>query len=183
MILSVLVALVLSYVYKRRNAMEYGAVATFNSEAVAGTVRFQQSGDVLSVEIRAQMSSVTNTTHGFHIHTSGDMSNGCDSMGTHYDGGHNHKHGSRTAERREQRHLGDLGNVESDDHGLIHHDMMLSVRHHRLSINPHSKKSIVGRGVILHAAKDDLGVGDTLGSETTGNSGARIACGVVGLFR
>ncbi|KAL5258698.1 hypothetical protein ACHWQZ_G009233 [Mnemiopsis leidyi] len=36
--------------------------------------------------------------------------------------------------------------------------------------------SIVGRAVVLHAGKDDLGTGDDDGSKATGNAGSRVAC-------
>ena len=40
---------------------------------------------------------------------------------------------------------------------------------------------IIGRTVVLHSAKDDLGLGGDEGSLKTGNSGSRIACGVIGV--
>ena len=36
--------------------------------------------------------------------------------------------------------------------------------------------SIIGRAVVLHAGRDDLGTGDDDGSKATGNAGSRVAC-------
>lgn len=43
--------------------------------------------------------------------------------------------------------------------------------------------SVVGRSVVVHAKEDDLGEGGHADSLTTGNSGARVACGVIGLAK
>lgn len=43
--------------------------------------------------------------------------------------------------------------------------------------------SIVGRTLVCHADQDDLGVGGHELSSTTGNAGARVACGVIGLAK
>lgn len=40
---------------------------------------------------------------------------------------------------------------------------------------------MLGRSVVVHAGEDDLGHGNSADSKTTGNSGARLACGVIGL--
>lgn len=39
--------------------------------------------------------------------------------------------------------------------------------------------SVVGRSVIIHADCDDLGEGGHALSSTTGNAGARVACGEI----
>ena len=41
--------------------------------------------------------------------------------------------------------------------------------------------SIVGRAMVIHADPDDLGLGGVELSKTTGNAGARVACGVIGV--
>jgi Cu/Zn superoxide dismutase len=40
---------------------------------------------------------------------------------------------------------------------------------------------IIGRSMIIHADKDDLGRGKNKDSLITGNSGKRVLCGVLGL--
>lgn len=40
---------------------------------------------------------------------------------------------------------------------------------------------IIGRSVVIHADPDDFGKGGTATSLTTGNSGDRIACAVIGV--
>ncbi|KJH46486.1 copper/zinc superoxide dismutase [Dictyocaulus viviparus] len=41
--------------------------------------------------------------------------------------------------------------------------------------------SVIGRAVVIHADADDLGLGRSEMSKSTGNSGARVACGVIGI--
>ena len=43
--------------------------------------------------------------------------------------------------------------------------------------------SVLGRSCVLHADEDDLGRGGHKLSKTTGNAGARIACGVIGTLQ
>jgi Cu-Zn family superoxide dismutase len=43
-----------------------------------------------------------------------------------------------------------------------------------------TKANIIGRGLIIHADKDDCGQGGNLESLKTGNAGKRIACAVIG---
>ena len=76
------------------------------------------------------------------------------------------------------RHAGDLGNVHTDVDGNV--DVRITTRH--VSLVPGSKAYVVGRSVVLHELTDDLGLGGDAESEKTGNAGARIACGVIGLM-
>jgi len=49
-----------------------------------------------------------------------------------------------------------------------------------LSLDPQSITFIVGRMIIVHKDRDDLGLGGDAESLKTGNAGKRMACGVIG---
>ncbi|THH20110.1 hypothetical protein EW146_g1191 [Bondarzewia mesenterica] len=107
---------------------------------------------------------------GFHIHQLGDVTNGCMSAGPHFNPFKNNHGAPSDAER----HVGDLGNIESDRSGAAKFTFEDSL----LTLN--GPLSIVGRTIVLHAGTDDLGRGDNAESLKTGNAGARSACGVIG---
>jgi Cu-Zn family superoxide dismutase len=66
------------------------------------------------------------------------------------------------------RHAGDLGNVTADANGVS--DFSFEVE--GLSLGSDAA-SIIGRALIIHADADDLR------SQPAGNSGKRLACGLV----
>jgi Cu-Zn family superoxide dismutase len=102
---------------------------------------------------------------GFHVHEKGDCT-GADFMGA---GGHFNPdakpHGGRNTP---DRHAGDLPNLSSDGEGIA----VYSVTSELLTVAP-GPRSVIGRSVIVHASPDDYK------TQPTGNSGARIACGVI----
>lgn len=112
-----------------------------------------------------------NHLHGFHIHEFGNLSNGCVTAGKHFNPFGN-THGGPNSKIR---HIGDLGNVQSDAEGngtYEHHDKLIQLW---------GPLSVIGRSCVLHANTDDLGEGGDDESLRTGNAGARMACGVIGL--
>lgn len=109
--------------------------------------------------------------HGFHIHEFGDNTNGCTSAGPHFNPT-GKTHGAPTAE---ERHVGDLGNVEADAGGVA----KINLTDKQISLA--GTNSILGRTVVIHADIDDLGIGGHELSKTTGNAGARLGCGVIGI--
>lgn len=75
----------------------------------------------------------------------------------------------------EERMVGDLGNVTADSEGkcIVHkEDKVVKL------IGPHS---VIGRSIVVYSGEDDCGRGGHELSLTTGNAGARIASGVIGI--
>ena len=81
-------------------------------------------------------------------------------------------HGGRASA---DRHLGDLGNIAFDGFGIARFEFIDPL------IQLSGLYSVIGRGIVLHEKQDDLGWGDDEESLKTGNSGKRIACGIIGL--
>ena len=83
-----------------------------NSNTV-GTITFEQVGTEPTT-ITYTVSGLEPGLHGFHIHELADFSNGCMSAGPHYNP-FGKTHGGPDDE---ERHVGDLGNIEADCTGL-----------------------------------------------------------------
>ncbi|KAI1723471.1 copper/zinc superoxide dismutase (SODC) domain-containing protein [Ditylenchus destructor] len=134
--------------------------------------RVEKEGD--PVVIKGEISGLTEGPHGFHVHQYGDSTNGCTSAGPHFNP-HNKTHGGPEAEIR---HVGDLGNVIAGSDGVAKFEFTDAL------IQLNGQNSIVGRCLVVHANMDDLGLGEGDNKEEslkTGNAGARVACGIVGI--
>jgi len=131
---------------------------------VSGTVTFTEVAD--GVQVQAEIRGLSPGKHGFHVHEFGDCSAAdASSAGAHFNPTNKPHAGPDAAER----HVGDMGNVEADASGTA----KLSYLDHDMSL-ANDQRSIIGRSVVVHAKADDLK------SQPAGDSGARIACGVIG---
>lgn len=145
-----------------------------------GTITFTQISDT-KCQIDYEIYGLAPGKHGFHIHEKSDFSDGCNSAGPHFNP-YKKTHG---APGDEERHVGDLGNVEPDAQGVAKGRII----DHLIKIVGAPEHSVVGRSVMVHADEDDLGRGDNSqpgpppingkASKATGNAGARIACGKI----
>ncbi|MBC8105401.1 MAG: superoxide dismutase family protein [Anaerolineae bacterium] len=131
---------------------------------VMGTITFTQAGDSMKVAVNLT-GLPPNSTHGFHIHEKSDLS-AADLMsaGLHFNPA-GHKHGGPNSP---MAHAGDFGNITSDANGNVNTEM--TVKGITLDNSP---TGVIGRSVIVHAKVDDLK------TDPSGNSGARVAGGVI----
>lgn len=131
--------------------------------ATKGTVTFAQKGD--KVVVTASVSGLAPGQHGFHIHEKGDCS-AADGMSA---GGHFNPMGKPHAHpTTSDRHAGDMPMLTADASGRA----TLAVELDVITIGG-GATDIVGKGVIVHKDPDDFK------TQPTGNSGARVACGVI----
>ncbi len=129
-----------------------------------GEATFEQVGDKVRVTVFAQ-GLKPDSEHGFHIHEAGDCSSG-DGMSAK---GHFNPFGKPHGNPQSaDHHAGDLPALKAGKDGRAKIDVTLA----GITIGQ-GAGDIVGRGLIIHADPDDYK------TQPTGNSGARIACGVI----
>ena len=119
-----------------------------------------------SVRVQVQVKGLApNSEHGFHIHENGN----CASPDAMSAGGHYnptaHQHGKAGA----ASHVGDLPSLMADSAGTA----TLVWESKTLSIGDGKPTDVKGRSVIVHKDKDDYT------TQPTGNSGARLGCGLI----
>jgi len=137
---------------------------------VRGEVLFRQAGP--HVVVKVFFTELPPGEHGFHIHKAGDLrGEGCKQACDHYNSGPQTSHGG-PPDSTGPRHTGDLGNIAL---GSSNEPFERTYTLENLDIT-----DLYGRSVIVHADPDDLGQGEYEDSKTTGHSGARIACAIIG---
>ena len=106
--------------------------------------------------------------HGFHIHEKGD----CSAPDASSAGGHfnptKQPHGNPNA--KGTRHLGDMVNLRADDKGVAKVNVFID----GATLHTSEPTNLVGKAIVVHQKPDDYS------SQPSGNSGDRVACGVIG---
>lgn len=147
-------------------------IRTFDDKHIIGYIEFVETPRFTLIKgyLKDENKYLRKGKHGMHIHEKGDPRKCCDSLGGHYNP-FNKSHGCL---HDDNRHLGDLGNIEFNENGeciVVLHDKLLRVS---------GEHSIIGRSIVIHENADDCGRGTNADSKKTGNSGKRIAYGIIG---
>jgi Cu-Zn family superoxide dismutase len=132
---------------------------------VAGTLELVSSGGAV-----AMTGLVTGlkpgSEHGIHIHEKGDCSSpDFKSAGDHFNPT-SQPHGDPAMP---PHHLGDIPNLKADEMGKA----PVNARIEGVTLGDQGPTDLVGRAVVVHAERDDYK------TQPSGNSGDRIACGVI----
>ena len=86
-----------------------------NEQNVHGLVSFSQKDKFSETKIVANIKNLNpNSLHAIHVHEFGDLTNGCVTAGPHFNP-YNKEHGGPNDE---VRHVGDLGNIKTDEKGM-----------------------------------------------------------------
>ncbi len=139
------------------------------SDTVKGMFALMQPTKGGPTLIKGRVTGLTPGEHGLHIHEFGDLSNGCETAGAHYNPD-NVTHGDL-----DKGHVGDLENVVADKNGVAE----FTIKAKRVDLI--GERSVIGRAIVIHSNPDDLGMGGDSESLKTGNAGERLACGVIAL--
>jgi len=131
---------------------------------VAGTVDFSERPDKVIVSTKIT-GLKPNANHGFHIHEKGD----CSSPDAMTAGGHFNPDGKpHSGPMEPMHHAGDMGNLTADAKG----EAVVSIEMDTVRLDD-GKYGVLNRAVVVHANPDDFK------TQPTGNSGGRIACGLI----
>jgi Cu-Zn family superoxide dismutase len=140
-------------------------VATLSPAAgggVTGIVTFSGGGTSVDVHVLAT-GLMPGSIHGFHVHETGN----CASPDFLSAGGHFNPTGKPHGPQDHAHHAGDMPSLLADPTGKIDARFTLE------GVTIGGTDGFVGHAVVIHASADNFE------TQPTGNSGARIACGVI----
>jgi len=134
-----------------------------------GKVTLRESAQ--RIKIRVEVHGLSAGLHGMHLHASGR----CEGPDFQSAGGHLNPTAMRHGHKNPQGpHLGDLGNLKVGDDQKGDLTVDVSGPEARLGLKGFLEANPNGLALVIHASQDD----ET--TDPSGNSGARIACAVIG---
>lgn len=140
-----------------------------SSGAGVGKIRFQALADRhVRLEGSLHLPDLEPGPKGLHVHQEGR----CDPPDFESAGGHFDPHGAPHGglhDPPDERHVGDLGNVEATPEGRIR----VAITDAVLSLQEGHAENVRNRSLILHEGEDDLS------TDPDGDAGDRVACGVI----
>jgi Cu-Zn family superoxide dismutase len=137
-------------------------MAARSGSTVSGTVTFTPVAGGL--QVNAVLAGLTPGEHGFHIHEVGDCSAADASSAKGHFNPSSKEHGHHGGSAR---HAGDMPNLIANAQGQASFSAKI------MGLELSGNTGILGRSVVIHADPDDYK------SQPAGNSGKRVACGVV----
>lgn len=140
-----------------------------NSTGAIGTCIITQTAGKRAHIVLELEGLLPNSVHGWHFHEKGIISPNCTAAGAHFNP-YNTTHGDVEAELR---HVGDVGNFNADSNGNVFVDFYDPL------VSLYGKNSVASRSLVIHQNRDDQGRSKSPLSNTSGNSGSRISCGIV----
>ncbi|UCF95899.1 MAG: superoxide dismutase family protein [Spirochaetaceae bacterium] len=139
-------------------------IQPLQDSGIKGIVTFIQEGS--GVRIVAEITGLPPGKHGFHIHEFGD---GTAAEGVSLGGHFNPANTTHGGPEDQERHIGDLGNLEADKSGRAKYNRLDT----RIAL--HGRNSIIGRSVVIKEKVDDYK------TQPGGGAGQRIAYGIIGI--
>jgi len=135
-------------------------IQPLGSNQISGQATFTQAASG-GVDVQVTLQNATGE-HGLHVHEGGECGTDGKAAGPHWNP-QNEKHGVLGST---PHHMGDLGNVTGGT---------LTMHVPDWTIGDGGASDVVGHSVVVHAKADDLK------TDPAGNSGDRVACGVITL--
>ena len=148
-----------------RSSTEVRAKAAIRGKEISGDLEFIQETYTSNTTISGVISGLyPDRSHGVQIHEGSLADSGpiYNPFGKQHGG-----------PRQEERKVGDLGNVKADSQGVG--NFAIDDPYVKLS----GPFSVIGKIISVHENLDDLGLGRTDNSKTTGGVGAPIASGEI----
>jgi Cu-Zn family superoxide dismutase len=147
-------------------AVEYAEADILPTEGqkVGGVIKFSRTAGM--VTIQGTVTGLKPGAHGIHIHAVGDCSApDASSAGDHFEPADD-PHGS-PEDLPDSHHVGDLGNITAGENG----EAEVNITDTEIELS--GPNSVVDKAFIVHEGRDDFE------TQPSGDSGARIGCGVI----